>query len=395
MIAQPESFERLPHYIGRDEAKNLLVQYAAQITSHPECIALYFEGQGGLGKTRLLQLAPTILYQSEKTKPIPFCCAELLDFYKFENRDPLVIEQRLIEGLKQPPDGASLWYRLPAEDVDRAFASYQAAYHHYQQAQESQNTEIIEQERARLRTTFIDGWNIFSQQRPMVIAFDTLETLFFRSPPDALINRTDTAAPLDALPEVLRITAGVDLVIQWMEQVLPQLQHTLVLCSGRPIRDGTNTLVDRLRELRLLRESVYRLTPFTTHTDIQDYLRAYIGERVDAEDIDLYYVQQITDGRPLLLTCYAETRRAADALPPGLPAATPDVCTSRADFEDWLIATLLNPLTAAQVCGSKRSPIASTFWCMRDAVFAKTSCRPSLNVKTYPVTLRPLTSLHR
>lgn len=345
MAAQSESFARLPQYIGRNEAKNLLVQYAFQTIAHPECVALYFEGQGGLGKTHLLQQVPTILRQALPSEATPVCCPELIDFYKFENRDPLVIEQRLIQGLKQPSNTAELWHRLGSEKVVQAFEEHQVAYRRYEEAQESQNREAVESERAQLRAAFVAGWNQLSQQQPMIIAFDTLETLFFRAADTALINRiADPNIP----SEISRQTAGVDLVIRWMERVLPQLRHTLVLLSGRPLREGNNTLVDRLRKLRLLRENVHQLKPFTDRADIQTYLNAYPGVQADSEERDLYYVQQITDGRPLLLTCYAETRRTDGALPSALPTNAPDMCRSRADFEDWLIATLLNPLAAAQ-----------------------------------------------
>lgn len=370
MTTQPEPFERLLQYVGRNEAKILLVKYAYQTISHPECNALYFEGQGGLGKTRLLQLASTILREEMGTESEHLRFAELIDFYKFENRDPLVIEQRLIDGLKQPSDAALVWYRLPVEEVDLSFADYTKTYSRYRQAQESRDSERIEQEREQMRVTFIDGWNNLSQTHPIVIAFDTLETLFFRAPADALINRT--AATPDITNDMLLTTAGVDLVLKWIERVLPMLQHTLVLFSGRPVRDNENKLAVRLRELNLLREHLYRLQPFTAHADIQDYLRAYIGERADCDDIDLYYIQQITDGRPLLLTCYAETRRAADALPPGLPVVAPDECTSRAGFEDWLIATLLNPLAATQ--GLRQQTLA---YCLYFLVYARRGIRVS------------------
>ncbi len=361
-----ELFERLPSYIGRDAAKTLLSEATRAIIAHPVCRVLYFEGSGGLGKTRLLQLTPAIVRSALGSGGDAVRYAALIDFYNFENRDPLEIERRLVEGLQPTPDTPPA-HRLPVGDVQVAFANYYDAYSRYVQAQESRNPARIEQEREQIRTAFIAGWNALSMQYPLVIAFDTLETLFFEAPPAALIN---VAFARDSDDTTLTMTSGAELVIDWMERVLPRLQHTLVLCSGRPLRGGGNVLVERLAARGLLYAPIFRLQPFTDPVASREYLRAYLGTHADSDELDIHYVQQITEGRPLLLTCYAETRRSPHALPPGLPL--PHDCISRADFEEWLIATLLNPLAVADDDNLPQQTIA---YCLYFLVYARRGVR--------------------
>lgn len=363
-----ELFERLPDYIGRDDAKTLLGAATRAVIADPTCCVLYFEGGGGLGKTRLLQLAPDIVRSVLGNGGDAVRYAALIDFYSFENRDPLEIERRLVEGLQQTP-GTSQPHRLLGGDVQAAFANYHDAYTRYVQAQESRNAARIEQEREQLRAAFIAGWNTLAMHHPLVIAFDTLETLFFEAPPAALIN---AAIARDGGDATLTVTSGAELVIDWMERVLPNLQHTLVLCSGRPLRSGRNTLVERLDARGLLYAPVFRLQPFTDPDASREYLRAYLGAGADSDEIDVHYVQQITEGRPLLLTCYAETRRSPHALPPGLPS--PRDCISRADFEEWLIATLLNPVAVADDDSLPQQTIA---YCLYFLVYARRGIRVS------------------
>jgi tetratricopeptide (TPR) repeat protein len=162
------------------------------------------------------------------------------------------------------------------------------------------------------------------------MCFDTLETLFFLpAPPEALVN-------------VGSQTAGIEMVLDWMRYVLPRLRHTLVLMSGRPVPD--NRLARELADLGLMDAGPEHLAPFNSFAEIRAYLEAY-GCPVDERELTA--IQQITEGRPLLLTCYAETRRAQDTMPAGLPYLPAlDMCASRPEFEDWIVGTFLNPMAA-------------------------------------------------
>lgn len=368
-FSQP--LKRLPRYIGREQIKHSLAAYARQTIELPACHVLYFEGEGGLGKTRLLQLCPLILEELLGPEAARLRMCEIVDFYSFQNRVPLVIESQLIDGLKQT--AASEAYRLPAEQIDSIFADYARERITYLQARERRDDTDLATLLHHLRTTFVACWNRLSQQHPLIIAFDTLETLFFEAPAESLVN---TGIPSDdAPPESAAVTAGLELVAAWMHAVLPHLQHTLVLLSGRPVPLPLqeNWLVERLTEWDLLREEVYRLQRFESPAAIRAYLEAY--NCTVANDQDIAYIRQITDGRPLLLTCYAETRRDNHAMPPGLPDLDRTHCTSRPAFEDWLIATLLNPVAAADPTSPRSMQQNTLAYCLYFLVYARRGIR--------------------
>lgn len=318
---------RLPTYIGREDEKRLLRTYTRQIMEQPYCRALYFQAGGGLGKTHLLLHYPGIIADDSEQVTTRLRIARLVDFYNFESRNPTVIEQRLIDGLKQTEQQE--WYRLPAPQVDAAFADYAAALQEYRRIREISNSQAqITQAQERLRQQFVLSWNSLTPQYALVMSFDTLETLF-----------SEPAPPAEALVNVGTVLSGIDLVLAWMQTTLPRLQHTLVLLSGRPV--DNNRIITTLQASGILVEDVQQLDFLTDRAVIKTYVETYTPDQtLTADEIDR--IERITEGRPLLLTCYAETRRSEVAIPPGLPVF--GRLDSRPEFEDWLIETILNPL---------------------------------------------------
>ncbi len=342
-------------YIGRDEEKKLLWQYSRLITAKPKCFALYFEGGGGVGKTRLLELYPQVLQEAAPPDQELFAqlrICRIVDFYRFESRSPSFIEQQLIEGLKQDDDPKP--YHLPAADVERAFAPYLEEQERYRKEREVSNQQKNQQQISKLRQLFSTCWNSLSIQYPLVICFDTLETL-----------ATTIAAPSEALLNMDADLSGAGLVVNWIREVFPQLKHTLVLLSGRPVDD--NRVEAELRRTGILAEDKRYLDVFTTPDAIREYLQSY---NVEVPQDQLLFVEQITDGRPLLLTCYAETQRPAMGLPPGLPSLRSlETVASRVGFEDWLIDTILDPLPFASRPQLSRQ--ATLIYCLHLLCFAR------------------------
>ncbi len=315
---------RLPTYIGREDQKNLLRAYTRQILEQPCCRALYFQAGGGLGKTHLLLHYPQIVDNiGQDIRRLRI--ANLVDFYSFETRNPTVIEERLIDGLKQTDQRE--WYRLPAPQVDESFTDYSAALQEYRRTREIGTQAEITRARERLRQQFVLSWNSLTPRYALVMSFDTLETLFSEpAPPEALVNAA-------------RGMSSIDLVLEWMQTTLPRLQHTLVLLSGRPVDD--NRIITALKDSKILVDDVQQLDFLTDRAVIKTYIETYTpGQTLAADEIER--IERITEGRPLLLTCYAETRRSEVAIPPPLPGFK--VQDSRPEFEDWLIETILNPL---------------------------------------------------
>jgi hypothetical protein len=348
-----QPLERLSDYIGREAIKSRLHRASQRAIDNAGCHVLYFEAEGGLGKTRLLQLYPLILQEQGAADAYArMRVAQLVDFYSFQNRDPNVIEQQLIDGLKQ--SAAAEWYRLPAAQVDAAFAPYAEQLHEYERAQEQGDEGRLRESLDALRAAFCACWNALAEAHPLVMCFDTLETLFFLpAPPEALVN-------------IGSQTAGIEMVLDWMRQVLPRLRHTLVLMSGRPVPD--NRLARELADLGLMDAHPEYLVPFSSFDEVRAYLEAY-GCTVDERE--LMAIQQITEGRPLLLTCYAETRRSPDSMPAGLPSLPAlDMCASRPEFEDWIVGTFLNPMAARDTTPG-RTRQETLAYCLYFLVYAR------------------------
>lgn len=298
--------ERSKEYVGRHEEIRLLLETAKQVANAPICRALYFEAQGGLGKTRLLEDSPQLIKMVSRN----FFTSDLVDMYDYANRETTWIERRLVLGLRQQhPQQTD---RLPRTVVDQYFRAYYETYEQYTSNQ-SASSSIL------LTRAFIRCWNNLAQEYPLLIRFDTLEKLFTHQPnPDALATDEDG------------INTSV-YVVDWLRHLLTQLKHTLFLFSGRPVAE--NRLLNMLYAEGVLASEVRVFQPLLDLDVVQEYLVS-VGAAFDASQLE--HIRYITEGRPLLLTCYAE--RQNQRLPLlGEPQ-------NRLEFEDLLLDTILNPL---------------------------------------------------
>lgn len=318
------AFNRLPTYVGRDALKELLCAWTLAAAGGEGCRLLSVEAGGGLGKTRLLQCFPEIVRATCPEVRV----APIVDLYDFENRSAEAIEARLIAGLAT--DDAGLWHGFPAAQVEAAFAAYHRAV-----AETRGERQFGDPERRRglrLREAFVAGWNHLAAAAPLVMRFDTVETLL------------DSPAPPGALVHAAQVLSERELVLGWMRTVLPQLRRTLVILSGRPPENGQLPLLTRLEVQGLEAIGVQKIEPFGQAAEIQAYLREH-GHQVDTGTADS--LLQITAGRPLLLTCWA-----AAVEPDGAP---PFSVGSLPEFEDWLVDSVLDPLSPLSLADQTRA----------------------------------------
>jgi hypothetical protein len=308
------AFERLREYIGRAHQKEALIGWTKRVADEQICQVLLFEAGGGLGKTRLLDGYPTLVALYCPTIRI----GPIIDLYDFEHRSATAIEERLIRGLRQT--SAREWYRLPPTLVDEAFADYGAAS--AELTRRRQRGEDAQTQAADLHRHFIRCWNKLAEQHPLVMRFDTLETLIRPAPPP------------EAMLIAAKDTIESDLVSGWMRLVFPQLQSTLVILSGRPTAYGSQQLLKQLEDDNFRTVEVHPIAPLHDNEEISSYLKGY-GLNLDADQ--LAAVLRITEGRPLLLTCWAATQTV-------LPSRSVQLLSDRAAFEDWLVDVVLDPL---------------------------------------------------
>ncbi|HEY1016012.1 MAG TPA: hypothetical protein VGE07_25105 [Herpetosiphonaceae bacterium] len=336
------AFEKLPWHVGHNEQKKALLDWSSDIITDPRCYAMYFEARGGLGKTHLLSLYPQLVLQASEQQPelTRLRITNIVDFYNFESRSPLVIEQRLIEGLKYA-SGAE-WHALPPEEVDTAFRAYNEMLEQRRRSISGRaKTAITAMD---LHRAFIECWNRLARSHPLVIRFDTVETLQNQTaPPEALINieLQFLAAHGDMPPSAI----GIESVQQWMTAVLPRLEHTLVIMSGRPV-GGSEFIQSLIQHGVLSDDARYVLEPLSDLSDIRDYLSGCGVSGIERfKDNRLQQIKEFTEGYPLMLTWYAELFRSDWAFPPNVLHASSSL--RRINLEERLIETILHPLNLA------------------------------------------------
>ncbi len=327
-VYQP--FERLPvdTYIGRETQKALLRQWSQIIAQEPRCVLLGFVAGGGLGKTRLLEHYPWLI----KDDLPHLCSAGIIDLYDYESRSPDIIERKLIDGLKRIPNELP---HIPLDQLEAAFAEHNRLYEEYIQVRGT--PEEDQNYRQRLRESFVQGWNSFTEQYALAMCFDTIETLFSHpAPPEAVVNFSKTGT-------------GAEMVLDWMLKVLPQLRHTLVLLSGRHFAKFFLDALEQatIGETPLLAAPIQHLEPFKDVEEAAWYLKQY-----DIPLKSIPIILQSTGGRPLLMACYAELGRMFPI--PEEPAQqaqdqpnfSPErrMPLVRSSLEEALIEYILNPL---------------------------------------------------
>lgn len=322
------AFPRTEEYIGRTEVLDTIRTTLAELRQKPASRALYIEAVGGLGKTFLLERLPGLVRSADDGERI----ARIIDLSDPEKRSGGVIELAIISGLMS---NRGQWYRFPNEQVRRAFASYLEQRSQYERHRGSLRPPELLLQRNQLRHAFVEAFNsLASTAHPIVLRFDTLEAIGSEAP------RLTTSG--DTFP------SAQDIVLEWIAGVLPALRHTLAIFCGRP-GPAANPLLTTLRQHGLLAVAdKVELTSFG-RPEIRRYLAAY--GQTDLDDADFISVEHRTEGRPLLLTCYAQARASGSDFP-GLTtegAAVPALSTptpSRESFEDAIVRSILSPISS-------------------------------------------------
>lgn len=184
--------------IGR---KDELDAVEKAIRDHPHRYVIYITGQGGIGKTRLLQHIlqnpPEGLALQVATRPV--------DMYHTINHTVEGFIQSIQEVIS--PDGRDfelylqereIWRRIPGEESKR-----------------------WQEQRKSMIRSLLQDWNTLAQKTRILIGLDTVERLFLQDDPVA---------------HELGLPIGTPLVYNWLlEDFLPQLQNTVIVLAGRPV----------------------------------------------------------------------------------------------------------------------------------------------------------------
>jgi tetratricopeptide (TPR) repeat protein len=165
---------------------------------------LYFFGQGGAGKTRLLQAAEQYIKFDGKSSPL-LRWGGLHDFYHTELHSVTTLQQAIVNGL-DPMDAHFQEYRKSLARFNRLIA-------------EGLVGSTLETERQALDDLFLEEYKAFARQYRPVLAFDTLESLMHES------DWVESLCKLEGVPIASR---------EWILQQVGSLENSVILMAGRP-----------------------------------------------------------------------------------------------------------------------------------------------------------------
>lgn len=319
---------RTSGYYGQSQTIEALRRLFADIQREPVCRLAYIEAPGGLGKSYLqLKLADLLgLTSGLVSRPV--------DLSDPDTRTGNLLSNRVIE---------SLIGVAAARAEDPQFATYWNAVTRYYKERAGLSAKNIEQARMRLREALVQDINALAQGRPLVICFDTAESLISPEPEGQLrsilreLNRA-TQDPLFKDPSTLNE------FFTWFDTVIPNLKHVLVVICGRPVKTGQRTFYQHLMD-RHYAEAAFHAADFTltplTRPELRTLLHQEWRSPEPPTDADLDEVLRVSEGYPLLATIYLDLRqRTHHGNIAGLQ--------NRNDFQSYLLEHLLDPLAPRQ-----------------------------------------------
>lgn len=311
-----QQFPQARHYVGRLAVVQAVAHALRRIREEHRCFAVYIESAGGLGKSFLLLKLPELLSNTVGDKA--FAVARIIDLSDSDTRRGLVVEQMLIDGLRR---NAGQWYRFESSEVDRAFGEYQRARELYEQERARLSPKELEKRREALQDLFVRSLNRLADRHPIVLRFDTTETLTSGQIANEFLR--------DAFPTSTR------LFLDWLLAVMPRLRSVLIIFSGRPPQQPDDTQIDTLLVTRGLlaveKQTLHPLEP----DEIREYMLAY-GQPAPSEAENVRIWEQ-TEGHPLLITSLIERRLSTTRGP--LSAVR-----GLKEFKDDLLEEVLNPI---------------------------------------------------
>ncbi len=311
-------------YIGQQPTIDALHTALARVSADPEhCHVLYLEAGGGQGKTFFLRQIPLLI------EPLPAVIARIIDLADTQNRNGAFLEQTIIDGLSADADQP---YRLAAEVVRTTFARYYELRAQLEHDRDRLVGSAFDARWAGVREAFAEALNQVALQRPVILRFDTAESLTGEQPEPELqdlLTRTQHATNVE-----LRFPSALDLFFAWFSAVIPRLRHVLVVICGRPVPpDWTGaTLPGSCAHLSDVAMQQISLHPLTEQ-EIAEYLKDTLPASSPNQITEAY---QVSGGAPLLVASYVWLHMTSRQ-----PAFTP---RNRNGFERHLITQVLNPV---------------------------------------------------
>ena len=292
---------RIP-LVGRhgflEEARRHLRQGGAHL--------LYYEGDGGIGKTALLE---TIMERSrregeERIRYTGCVADEIIDLYHVDVHTPEGLLRRIVQVL-----GATFFRK-----TQRLFSTLDWA-------RSVGDVDVVSEESRALHAAFLEEFGFLAKDG-VVLAFDTLEVLEYEG--DPFQEELGTEVPILSVGEWL------------FESFFPAVQgNVLLLLAGRP--DGLRQRLYALRERKPHVRVRYARVEALQENEVIQYLQTVAQAEGEQGDFDAAarlwdfadergdVVHLLTGGRPILLALVADLVAHGWTLPPSFGLTLKDL----------------------------------------------------------------------
>lgn len=298
----------IPELIGRQKVLDKV--FGAIRDPQPVLHVLYLSGDGGLGKTRLLQhVLDTIRGDSNVYVP-----ETLLDLYH--------VELHTLEGFMKEV------VRVFPEESKFVFDEFEKEYRTLNQLRVHQEGKLAEQQN-KVEEAFEKGMRSLCEKRRVVLMLDTVERAVYYTEERGIPHLADT--------------------IRWLNEKVGKWRNLTLIFAGRK---RAETVWNLFRETHSLPSE--HAIPIGTLSiqESREYLKAlerylrergetFVAERLAAlpEDV-IERVCKLSEGRPILLSLFADYFSVArrGQLPPSLNS---DVNAERRNLEEELVSRFL------------------------------------------------------
>ncbi|NTW01129.1 MAG: ATP-binding protein [Oscillochloris sp.] len=247
------------------------------IVGDDDLSVILVEGQGGIGKTRLLIEVGALCDSRDDV-----LCTEVIDLYLTRYQQParimLAIALQLAQSAKRHGLGEG-WF----DNYTHALESFYTT-----------RGESLDEQRELLEQAFIQDYRALVAQRRLVLLIDTLEKLH--------------PTISDAEPFDFRRVGRLE---RWLANLLTALPNTVVVLAGRPRERQRSLFADLLKD----RFHILTVNPFTL-AETEAYIRTQFAEFAD--QISTSSLHAISSGRPVVLAI-ALACMQHDAYDGGLP----------------------------------------------------------------------------
>ena len=188
--------------IGRTREKEII---RAAVEADQDLRVIYLIGEAGIGKTRLLKEVPVLIEESTARDRCVY--GGLFDLYHVDIHTNSGIEMAIAEA-------------LDPKKKNKYFAEYRTERRRFERLRKAGVApEQLENLRQKLGGLFTEAFNRLTDQRRVVLCFDTVELVQYEE---------------ETVYELFAISRGGVEVRKWLSEHIPQMQNAVVILAGRP-----------------------------------------------------------------------------------------------------------------------------------------------------------------